>query len=65
MSWGGAAGQNIEHPHTLVIFSSLFFLQMHFNFIAKAQFRRAAMSCDSSYFLMVISYNYIRLEDRV
>ena len=25
MPWGGVGGQNIEHPHTLVIMSSLFF----------------------------------------
>ena len=24
MPWSGAAGQNIEHPHTLVILSSFF-----------------------------------------
>ena len=41
MPWGGAGGQNIEHPHTLVILSSFFFvlfflLQMHFSLIGKA-----------------------------
>ena len=36
MPWGGAGGQNIEHPHTLVSLSSVsFFCQMHFNFIGK------------------------------
>ena len=49
MPWGGAAGQNIEHPHTLTILSSLFLLQMHFSFIRKARFRRATLFCDSSY----------------
>ena len=36
MSWGGAGGQNIEHPHTLAIFFFFFFfflLQMHFSFL--------------------------------
>ena len=38
MPWGGAGGQNIEHPHSLVILGSFFFLlQMHFSFIGKAQ----------------------------
>ena len=40
MPWGGAGGQNIEHPHTLAILSSFFLLQMHFSFIGKAQFLR-------------------------
>ena len=48
MPWGGAAGQNIEHPHTLAILSSLFLLQMDFSFIGKVQFRQATLSCDSS-----------------
>ena len=26
MPWGGVAGQNTEHPHTLAIFSSFFFV---------------------------------------
>ena len=45
MPWDGARGQNIEHPHTLAILSSFFFLllQMHFSFIGKAQFRQATL----------------------
>ena len=39
MPWGGAGGQNIEHPHTLAILSSFVLLQVHFSFIGKAQFR--------------------------
>ena len=39
MPWGGAAGPNIEHSHTLAILSSfLLLLQLHFSFIGKAQF---------------------------
>ena len=56
MPWGEAAGQNIEHPHTLAILSSFFLLQMHFSFIGKAQFRRATLFCDSSYCLNEIYY---------
>ena len=49
MPWGGAEGQNIEHPHTPVNLSSFCFLcRMHFNFIVKARFRRATLSCDST-----------------
>ena len=44
MPWGRARGQNIEHPHTLVIFNFLLF-----SFIGKAQFRRATLFWDSSY----------------
>ena len=33
MPWGGAAGQNIEHPHTLAISSSLFFFFFFFFFL--------------------------------
>ena len=50
MPWGGAAGQNIEHPHTLAILSSFVLFQMHFSFIGKVQFRWAMLSCDSSYY---------------
>ena len=61
MPWGRSGGQNIEHPHTLLILSSLlliffffffffFLLQMHFSFIGKAQFRRATLFWDSSYY---------------
>ena len=52
MPWGGARGQNIDHPHTLVSLSSVvcfFFRQIHFSFIGNARFRRATLSCDSSY----------------
>ena len=56
MPWGGTGGQNIEHPHTLVILSFFFFFffQMHFSFIGKAQFRRATLFCDSSYFQILL-----------
>ena len=50
MPWGGAGGQNIEHPHTLAILSSFFLLQMHFSFIGQEQFRRAMLFCNSSYY---------------
>ena len=66
MPWSGAGGQNIEHPHTLAIFSYFFLfflfyfffflLQMHFSFIGKAQFRRATLSCDSAYYKRSRSY---------
>ena len=46
---GEAGGKNIEHPHTLAILRSFFWLQMHFSFIGKAQFGRATLFCDSSY----------------
>ena len=62
MPWGGAGGQNIEHPHTLVILSSLFLLQMHLSFIGKAQFKRATLFCDSSYlssYLWIYFYKYL------
>ena len=60
MPWGGAGGQNIEHPHTLVILSSFFFfffflLQMHFSFIGKVQFRLATLFCDSSFYVEIFS----------
>ena len=51
MPWGGAGGQNIEHPHTPAILSSFSLLQIHFSVIGKAQFRRATLFCDSSYFI--------------
>ena len=47
--WGGAGVQNIEHPHTLEIFSSFFFRQMHFSFIGKARFMLATLSSDICY----------------
>ena len=61
MLWGGAGGQNIEHPHILVILSSFFFyfilLQMHFSFIGKAQFRRAMLFCNSSYYITSVIFD--------
>ena len=55
--------QNIEHPHTLVSLSSVFFFffffffcQRLFNFIGKARFRRATLSCDSSYCSNVVDW---------
>ena len=45
----GLEVKNIEHPHTLAILSSFFWLQMHFSFIGKAQFRWAKLFWDSSY----------------
>ena len=56
MPWVGAGGQNIEHPHTLVILSSFFFFfffcasNAFYSFIGNAQFRRATLFCDSSYY---------------
>ena len=44
MPSGGAARQNIEHPHTLAILTFFFFFflhQMHFSFIGEVQVRRA------------------------
>ena len=49
----GLEVKNIEHPHTLAILSSFFWLQMHFSFIGKAQFRRAMLFWDSSYVIRI------------
>ena len=62
MPCGGAGSQNIEHPYILVSLSSVLFCfscQMHFNFIGKAQFRRAMVSCDSSYSMLQLKCNSI------
>ena len=45
MPWGGAGGQNIEHPHTLVSLSSVFFCIKCVLIV----FRRSTLSCDSAY----------------
>ena len=45
----GLEVKNIEHPHTLAILSSFFWLQVHFGFFGKAQFRRATLFWDNSY----------------
>ena len=38
MLWGGAGGQIIEHPHTLVSLSSvLFFCEMHLILLARCE----------------------------
>ena len=56
---GGTGCQNIEHPHTLAILSSLF---VHFSFIGKAQFGRATLFCDSSYCLSILVLFHLTLK---
>ena len=59
MPWGGAAGQNIEHPRTLAILCSFFCVEcilvfFFVFFFGKVQFRWATMSCNSSYYVLLM-----------
>ena len=51
MPWGGAGGQNIEHPHTLVILSSFLLLQMHLLLLARRS--SGDLRCSATAFIIL------------
>ena len=56
MPWGGAAGQNIEHPHTLAISSSLFFLFLKCILVLLARHSSGELRCSATP-LMILAGN--------
>ena len=62
MPWGGAGGQNIEHPHTLVSLSSFFFVKYILILLARCE--SGELRCPATALILIMElhvFNTVQL----